>query len=150
MPSALEAGPEESVDDRERKRLGENARPQGEDVRIVVLPGEARREFVGTQRGSDAVHLVRSNLLPLAAPAEHDAELGLGFDDGTPHRRTKGRIVDGFLRIGSEIDDFVTGCFKVTGDRSFQCVTGVISSERNPHEGSILTPPAGGRGFRPY
>ena len=66
--------------------------------------GHARRVEVVAERGADAVHLVRRDLLALAAAAEHDAALGLAADDRRADGRAVRRVVDRLGAVGPEID----------------------------------------------
>ena len=62
------------VDEADRLLDGVLARADRDHVGVVVLAGEDRGVHAPDERGADAAHLVRGDLLAVARPAEHDAE----------------------------------------------------------------------------
>src|SRR5690606_784141 len=99
---------EEQVDERLELLLGVLARTHGDDVRVVVLTGQARSVLVPHERGTDPADLVRGDLLTVAGAADHDAErAGLG-DDRLTHVGAEGRVVvDGVVLVGAVVGDLV-------------------------------------------
>src|SRR6476620_8661787 len=68
-----------------------------EDVRIVVLTREPRERDVVAERGSDAVDLVRRDLLALAGTPQHDRAIGVAGRHDASGGRAADRVVDRLL-----------------------------------------------------
>src|SRR5712671_6697831 len=103
MPSALEGRRQPECENLVGETEGDNAAADREDVGIVVLTREPGGEQIVTERGPDAAHLVRGDLLPLTAAAEHDAALGTPVRHRTADGDADGRVVDSRLAVGAVI-----------------------------------------------
>ena len=77
-----------------------------------------------------------ADLLSLPATAEHDPPLGAARGHLLADTRTDGRIVDGFLRVGAEVDDFVAAVLQHGLEVLFELEAGVIGSDSDAHERS--------------
>ena len=77
VAAALERGLEEDLQDLLGERRRDDAAAHRQHVGVVVEAREPSREQVVAQRGADAAHLVRGDLLALPAPTEHDADVGV-------------------------------------------------------------------------
>ena len=76
-------------------------------VGVVVGTGHAGGVEAVAQRRAHAAHLVGGELLALAAPAEHDADVGIAVADGAADPGTDRRIVDRVGRVGALVVDLV-------------------------------------------
>jgi hypothetical protein len=68
-----------------------------------VLAREARGVEIVAERGTNAAHLVRRDLLALTAAAEHDAALGVAVGDRPRDRQTDRRVIHGRFAVGAVI-----------------------------------------------
>ena len=96
-----------SVDDLVGEAGGDDPAAQREHVGVVVLARQPGRVEVVAERRADAGHLVGGDLLALAAPAEHDAAVGLAADDAPRHVGADRRVVDRRLAVGPEVVDIM-------------------------------------------
>lgn len=133
VPASFEVGPKESINDGQRERVGSDAASQCENVGVIVLSRQLRVEFGGAERGPHPVHLVRGDLLSLAAPSQDDAQVGNALHDRPADAGAEGRVINLALRIRPQVDDLVTGRAQVPGNDCLQGETGVIRAEGYPH-----------------
>jgi len=107
MTTTFEGGVQPYGDDFIGQTERDDATADREDVRVIVLSGEARGIEVVAQSGADPGHLVRRHLLALTAAAEHDAAIGRAPGDGACHRQADRRIVDRDLAVRPVVVDEV-------------------------------------------
>src|SRR5258708_29357994 len=81
VASAFERRRQPEREDLFRQSEADDAAAHGKDVGVVVRAGQARGVEVVAERGADAVHLVRGDLLALAAAADDDAAVGRAGGD---------------------------------------------------------------------
>ena len=77
VAAPLEFGGEEDVDDGQGQVGAEDAGPQGEDVGVVVEPGQPCCGLVVAERRPDPADLVGGDVLALAAAPEDDGPIGV-------------------------------------------------------------------------
>ena len=109
-----------------------------EDVRVVVLARQARREEVVAESGADPADLVRRHLFALPATAQHDAPSGAALDDGAAHRQANWWIVGRRLAVGAVILHGVPEACERGLQMLFEEKTGVIGANRDGHEAAIV------------
>ena len=80
-----------------------------------------------------ATDLVRRQLLALAAPADHDAELGVASDHRPPDRSAVRRIVDRGIAVRAEIDRVVAKASDGFDEVLLQLEPGMVRPDRDPH-----------------
>lgn len=107
MTTALERGGKPKLQDFIGEGDPDDPRAHCKDVRVIVLSREACREQIVAQRRANTDHLVRSDLLTLAAPAEHDPTISAPGYDLVTHCRADPRVVDRRVGIGAEVDHVV-------------------------------------------
>ena len=133
MAAAQEIRGQEHVDDVASQHRGQDPRPQGQDVGVVVLAGQAGRVLVVAQRGPDPMDLVGGNLLPLPRPAYNDAHLRPAADDMAGTSGAEGRVVHGLLPVGAQVVDFVAELPQMGHYRQLERVAGVIIGDGDLH-----------------
>lgn len=133
MAIAFEIGAEEDRCDLLGECGGNDARADRQHVGVVVEPRHARRVEVVAQRRPGTVHLVGRDLLALARPTEHDADVGGTSDDGPGDGRAVRRVVAPFGAVGAEVVDGVAGTGEEFHQVSLQVVSGVVGTDRDPH-----------------
>ena len=101
--------------------------------------GEPRRVQVVDQRGPDAAHLVRRDLLALAGPADDDPALGLARH----HRATDGGaergVVDRLGRVGAEVEHVVALRREERDEVRLEREAGMVRTDRDLHRANIRT-----------
>ena len=138
VAAALERRREPHAQDLLGEPEGDDAGADRQDVGVVVRPAEPGGEEIVAERGAHPVHLVRRDLLALAAAAEHDPPVGGARGDLAAHGRAVLRVVDRGLRIGPEIDDVVPLGLQHADEVGLQREPGMVGAESDPHR-SILT-----------
>ena len=83
------------------------------------------------QRGAHAAHLVGGELLTLAAPAEHDAEVGIAVAHGSPDARTDLGVVDRLGRVRALVVDLVALAEQHRHEVLLEVVAGVVGADRD-------------------
>jgi hypothetical protein len=135
VAASFERRVEEEPHDLLGKLRRHDTRPDRQDVGVVVRPRHAGGVQVVAQRGARTVHLVRRNLLTLAAAAEHDAAFGVAAHDRAGDGRTVRRVVDRVLGVRAEVVDIVAPLLQQLYEMLLQWVSGVVAADRNPHSG---------------
>jgi 23S rRNA (cytosine1962-C5)-methyltransferase len=133
VPAARESGGQPYPDDFIRQTERDDPAAHREHVRIIVLAGQSRRIEVVAQSRADPGHLVRGNLLSLAASAEHDAAIGRARGDGARHRQADRRVVDRFLAVRSMVVDAVAEPRERLFEMLLQHETGVVGADGDAH-----------------
>src|SRR5262249_31727070 len=82
VASSLERGVEPELEDFVSQAERDDASAHREDVRIIVLAREPRREEIVAERRADTFHLVGSDLLALSASSKDDAAVGAALGHG--------------------------------------------------------------------
>src|ERR1019366_7886373 len=96
VPAALEGGRQKDVENDHRQFGGHETGPEGEDIGVVVVPGQPGRGLVVAQSGPGPVDLVGRDGLALTAAPEDDPDVGLPPDDSPGGGGTERGIVDRF------------------------------------------------------
>ena len=91
------------------------------------------------KRGAHTVHLVRGDLLALAAAAEHDAEVGVARDDDATDVRADRRVVDRLLGIRAAVVDVVVPLLQHLDQVLLEREARVVGADRDPHPASVPT-----------
>src|SRR5690606_7239829 len=99
VPATFERRLEPELHDLVGETEPDDAPPERQDVRVVVLAGHAGGVEVVAQCGAPPAHLVRRDLLALAAPADDDAAVGSPRDHLPTHLGTHLGVVDGLLVV---------------------------------------------------
>ena len=90
----------------------DNALADRDDVGVVVLTGKARGGRVPAEGATDASHLVRHHLLPIARAAEDNTAVRFTPGDRLGGRPDVVRVVHRSLGVRTEILDLVTQLFE--------------------------------------
>lgn len=128
MAAALELGGEEGGQDLIGQPLAHHTGTDAENVRVIVLAGHARGVQVVAERSTHAVHLVRRQLLALAAAPENDAHIRTTVAYGAPDGSADRRVVDALDAVRAVIGDIVSCGLQHLDEMLLQQVTGVVGS----------------------
>ena len=112
---------------------GDDAAAHRQDVRVVVLPGQACRIQIVTQRGADAADFICRDLLALAASAEHDAAIGFAGDDCAPDRRADWRVVHRLFAVRAVVVHLVAESGEDLFQMFFEVKPGMVGANRDAH-----------------
>ena len=112
---------------------GDDAAAHREDVRIVVFSRQPRRIEIVAERGANAGDLVRGDLLPLSAAAEHDAALGAACGDGAADANADWRIIHRLFAVRAVIVDRVAERRERMFEMFLQREACVIGANRDSH-----------------
>lgn len=111
----------------------DDAAAHGKDVGVVVLSRHPRRIQIVAQRGANATHFIRGDLLSLAAAAEDDSAISFSRNDCASDRRADRRIIHRYLAMRSHVVDLMTQ----PGQRGFQMLfewkSGMVRTNRDAH-----------------
>jgi len=132
---------EERVDVAERVVDRVQARPDRDDVGVVVLAREARGLDAPHQRGTDAGDLVRGDLLAVARTAEHDPARRrpgrLVSRDGARGLDDEGRVVvERIERGGAVVEHLVAGGGQVIAQGAAEREARVVGPDVDAHAGA--------------
>jgi hypothetical protein len=99
-----------------------------------VLTRQLGRLGVVGERGTDAGHLVRRDLLTVARAADDDAE-GAVVGDNAPSSFDAERrvVVLSVVDVRAHVDDVVAGTLEVLDEVVLQLVTGMVTSQIHAH-----------------
>ena len=120
----------------ERRR--HDPRAEREHVGVVMLPGQASCEQIQAERGTDARDLVRGDLLPLAAPPNHNAAIELTRHHRAADGRTDAGIVNRFVAVSTEIADVVAESLQRALHVLLQEKARVVRTEGDAHARIVL------------
>ena len=109
VAAALELGGQEHVDDLVREAEPDDSGADGQHIGIVVLARHSCRVEAVAECRTSAADLVRGELFALAAPPEHDADVGAAVANLTGSSCAELGIVDTLRRVGPAVDDLVAG-----------------------------------------
>src|SRR5690606_28872837 len=125
---------DERVDDREGLLLAVLTGADADDVGVVVLARQLGRGDVPGERAAHAAHLVRGDLLAVAAATDDDPErTGLG-DDGLGGREAERRVVvGGVVGVGAVVDDVVAGRAEVLDEGGLELEARVVGGDVQTH-----------------
>ncbi len=137
MAPALERRVEPEGEDLVSEPEGDDPAAHRQDVGVVVLPRQARREQIVAERGSNAGDFVRRDLLALAAAAEDDASIGLPLGHGAPDREADRRIVDRLFAVRPVIVDLVAEARERLLQVLLEREACVIGADRDAHDARL-------------
>ncbi len=134
---ALLVGPlrgQEGVDDREGLLERVHAAADADELRVVVLTRELRGLDAPRERAAGAGHLVRGDLLTVAAAAEDEAEAARVGDDAASRLDAEGRVVvDGVVDVRTAVDGLVAVRGEVFDDLVLAFEAGVVGTQVYAH-----------------
>ena len=115
-------------------RLGANyARPEDQDVHIVVFDSLVGRVGVVAEAGADAFNFVGRDAGSDARATDEHASFGLMMKNGVANFRGKIGVVDCSGGIGSDVHNLMALCFKVLADQLLEIVPCVITADDDEH-----------------
>ena len=133
MSTPVERGRHEDVDDVKGQDRGHDPGADGQDVAVIVTPGQAGGVFVVAQSRPGPKDLVGRQRLPLAAASEHDAEISATLDHVPGGAGTDRGVVDRLLGEGAEVGHVVTPSPQVLGDDPLEGEPSVVTGDDDPH-----------------
>ena len=145
MPAPLELAVHESVDAAKADLTANDPGAHRQNVRIVVLAAQSRRDWIGRLNAANAVDLVRDDCLAGAAAAEHDAALAVACGDRSRGRGDVVRIVDrDYVGIHSEVNHLVAIRGQPVGNRCLEWKASVVRGEGDAHGQTVASAIVGG------
>jgi len=125
---------EEGIDDRQARPQIMHATAQGDDVGVVVLPGESGGLNRPGQCRSHPVDLVGGDLLSVAAAPENNAKTpGVGHDGLPTVQAEGGVVVIRVVGVGSMVDDGVPLFPQVLDHGALELESSVVGGDMDAH-----------------
>ena len=111
-----------------------HAPTQGDDVGVVVLPGESGGLDRPGQGRAHPVDLVGGDLLAVTASPEHDAEAsGVGHHGLSAGQAERGVVVTRVVGVGSVVDDVVALLPQVLDHSALELEAGMVGGDMDAH-----------------
>jgi hypothetical protein len=133
MPPTFESRLEPQSENFVGEPEGDDAPAYREDVRVVVLTREARREEIVAECGTNTRHFVRRDLFTLTTAACDDAAIGVALGHGIRDRYANRGVVDRFFAVCAVIVHAVAESLKRVLQMLFEEKAGVIGADSDPH-----------------
>jgi hypothetical protein len=138
MPAARECRLQPERQDFIGQRVGDDARSDGEDVRIVMLPRQSGRIKIVAQRGADPWNLVRGHLFSLAASSDDDPPLGAPLGHLPRDVGTDRGVIGHGIAVGASIVHGVTQLLEYADEVLLQRKPSMIRADRDAHMMAII------------
>ena len=129
MASAFELGGEIGVEHLDGFVVGDEARREDDDVRVVVAADQRRDLGVPAETRADALMFVERHGHPFARTAERDAAFQFAVFDRFGQRVGEVGVVDALGRVCAEIEHLIAHGVEVTHQEFFHFIAGVVAGD---------------------